>query len=312
MFRNKEYVLTIYREGSFTKAAEKLFVSQPSLSASVKRIEEKVGSPIFDRSTSPITLTEVGREYVSTAQELDAMEESFRRYISDRASLVKGKIRIGGSSFFSAFVLPKMISDFKLLHDGISFEVHEDSTKNLMVKLNTGELDIVVDNTVMTDDEIVSERYMREMLLLAVPRALAKPELSEYAFCLSDIKAGTHAEREPVDLRVYADAPFILLHRENDTGKRADAIFKSAGISPKVAFMIDQQVTAYNISSSGIGISFVSDTLVKHIGDGVDMVYYNLPPEHAKRSIYFFRKKNHYQPLACRSFIEYSISNAKS
>ena len=62
MFKNKEYILTVYKEGGFTNAAEKLFVSQPSLSASVKRIEEKVTAQIFDRSTTPVSLTEVGKE----------------------------------------------------------------------------------------------------------------------------------------------------------------------------------------------------------------------------------------------------------
>ena len=67
MFKNKEYVLAVYKEQSFVKAAKKLFVSQPSLSSSIKRIEQKVGSPIFDRSNSPITLTEVGEKYIEYA-----------------------------------------------------------------------------------------------------------------------------------------------------------------------------------------------------------------------------------------------------
>ena len=59
MFNHKEYVLAIYETGSFTKASERLFISQPSLSATIKRLEEKIGSPIFDRATSPIGLTEI-------------------------------------------------------------------------------------------------------------------------------------------------------------------------------------------------------------------------------------------------------------
>ena len=106
----KEYVLTIYREGSFTAAAEKLFVSQPSLSASVKRIEDKVGAPIFDRSTTPITLTEIGEEYVRHAVEIEEREGDFTRFLEDHTQLVSGRIKIGGSSFFSSFILSKMIS----------------------------------------------------------------------------------------------------------------------------------------------------------------------------------------------------------
>ena len=112
MFRNKEYILTIYQEGGFTKAAEKLFVSQPSLSASVKRIEEKIGAPIFDRSTNPISLTEVGEEYVKCALNIEEKERNFATYMSDHTNLLTGKLRRGGSSFFSSFVLqPLTISN---------------------------------------------------------------------------------------------------------------------------------------------------------------------------------------------------------
>ena len=112
MFKNKEYILAIVREGSFSRAAEKLYISQPSLSATVKRIEEKIALPIFDRTTTPISLTEAGREYVSHALEMERLEEDFERYISDCINLSVGEVKIGGSSLFSSFMLPKMISEF--------------------------------------------------------------------------------------------------------------------------------------------------------------------------------------------------------
>ncbi len=62
MFTNKHYIIAIYEEGSFSKAAKRLYISQPSLSASVKRIEDKIAVPLFDRSTSPVSLTEAGQE----------------------------------------------------------------------------------------------------------------------------------------------------------------------------------------------------------------------------------------------------------
>lgn len=64
MFQGMEYVYEVYKERSFSKAAANLFISQPSLSANVKRIEKKIGYPIFDRSTKPLGLTECGRHYI--------------------------------------------------------------------------------------------------------------------------------------------------------------------------------------------------------------------------------------------------------
>ena len=305
MFKNREYVLTVYKEGSFTRASEKLFISQPSLSASIKRIEEKLGAPIFDRSTTPISLTEIGEEYVRCAMDIDEREADFLRYISDNTELKSGRIRIGGSSFFSSFVIPALISDFKREHAGIIFEIFEDSTKNLMTKLSLGDLDIVIDNKMLTDEGISAERYATESILLAVPRSLIeKSELLSLGMTREDIKAGKHTECRGVPITAFSQFPFILLNSENDTGKRADKIFKKHGIEPSVLFRLDQQVTAYNISSSGLGISFVSDTLVKRSGASSDLLYFAIDDDLATRSIYFYRKKNRYQPIACRRFIE--------
>ncbi len=308
MFRNKEYILAVYQEGGFTKAAEKLFVSQPSLSASIKRIEDKIGAPIFDRSSSPISLTEIGKEYVRYALSIQEKEKDFSRYIDDHTNLMAGKIKIGGSSFFSSFVLPKLIYEFNLLHPQIQFEIFEDSTKNLMNKLVSGNLDIIIDNAINENENIVSEVYTNEILLLAVPKSFSiNQEIKDFALSSEDIKNNKHFDENlSVQLSTFKKQPFIVLNPENDTGKRAEKLFKKYAFTPNVIFHLDQQVTAYNISCSGMGISFVSDTLIKGLDNEHDVYYYRLPDLITKRNIYFYQKKNHYLSLACQKFIEYN------
>ena len=121
MFRNKDYILTIFEEGGFSKAAERLYISQPSLSASVKRIEDKISVPLFDRSTTPVSLTEAGREYIRYALEIEEKERDFERYISDYTKLLTGTVIVGGSSMFSSFILPLEIWDFNQKYPDIKF-----------------------------------------------------------------------------------------------------------------------------------------------------------------------------------------------
>ena len=306
MFRNKEYILAVYREGGFTKAAEKLFVSQPSLSASIKRIEEKVQAPIFDRSMSPIALTEIGKEYVKYALEIEEKEKDFSVYISDYAELLTGKIRLGGSSFFSSFILPKLVSEFNKKHPSIEFEIIEDNSKDLMKRLLSGELDIVIDNADISDENILSEVFTSEQLLLAVPKQLKINEkLANFRLTYEDLISEQPIEKS-VSLSEFRDESFILLNSENDTGRRALKLFKKHGISPNVIFHLDQQITAYNVSRSGLGISFVSDTLVKNMGEQPNMYFYILKDKSTLRAVYFYQKKNRYQSIACRKFLEYN------
>ena len=75
MFTAKKYIYEVYREKSFSKAAQNLYISQPSLSARIKKAEETIGFPIFDRSTSPLQLTEVGEVYIKAVEEIFRIEQ---------------------------------------------------------------------------------------------------------------------------------------------------------------------------------------------------------------------------------------------
>lgn len=307
MFSNKHYIIAIYKEGSFSKAAQRLYISQPSLSASVKRIEDKISVPLFDRSTTPVSLTEAGQEYIRCALEIQAKEQNFERYISDYTHTIKGTIRIGGTSLFASFMLPFMISEFNSIHPHVTFEIIEDNTKNLIEKLSMGILDIIIDNAVINNTAIRSTVCTTETLLLAVPREFPINEkLEKFRLSAKDIKEQKHLTgKYDVDLSHFADSTFVLLHPENDTGRRANMLFKKHGLNPKTTFFLDQQVTAYNTSRTGIGISFVSDTLIKQFESEPRLYYYKLSDEEITRKIYFCRKNNHYLSTACQKFIDF-------
>ena len=310
MFTNKEYVLEVFKEKSFSKAAKNLYVSQPSLSSSIKRIEDKISAPIFDRSTNPISITEIGMEYVKSALEINKIENNFLNYMNDSLNILKGEIKVGGSSLFSSYVLPPMISHFKELYPHINFVLYEDNTKNLMSLLLEGELDIVIDNTVIKNENIRSYFYTSEIILLAVPKKSEINEsLKEYQLTSEDIKNNVHLNPDfpCVSSLSFEKEPFILLKHENETGKRARQLFTKHDFAPNVIFELDQQATAYNVTCSGMGISFVSDTLIKNVSSQNNVVYYKLNDEEVNRNIYFYVKNNRYLSNACRKFIDINV-----
>ena len=312
MFINKEYVLEVFKEKSFSKAAKNLYISQPSLSASIKRIETKISAPLFDRSSNPVTLTEIGEQYIKDALEIKKIEDGFLNYINDNLNILKGEIKIGGSSLFSSYILPPMITRFNKMYPHTDFKIYEDNTKNLMMMLSDGDLDIVIDNTIIVDDKIDSYFYTSELIMLAVPKDLPiNEELKEYQLSFNDINEKMHIDKNCpcVSLSSFKNEPFILLKNENDTGKRARQLFKQHKFSPNVIFELDQQATAYNISCSGLGISFVSDTLIKKTRVKDNVVFYKLNDKETTRNIYFYVKNNRYLSNACRRFINSNIKN---
>ena len=109
MFQGMEYVYEVYLEKSFSKAAEKLFISQPSLSANVKRVEHHIGYPIFDRSTKPLSLTECGVQYIKAVEKIKSIQNEFEGFANDWGDLKKGTLTLGGSNLFSSWILPSLI-----------------------------------------------------------------------------------------------------------------------------------------------------------------------------------------------------------
>ena len=103
MFQGMEYVYQVYKDKSFSKAAANLFISQPSLSANVKRVEKKVGFPIFDRSTKPLSLTECGKEYIRCVEEILAVEKGFSQFVYDFDNLETGTLTLAAICFHPGF-----------------------------------------------------------------------------------------------------------------------------------------------------------------------------------------------------------------
>ncbi len=307
MFTNKDYVLEVFSEKSFSKAAKNLYITQPSLSASIKRIEAKIGAPIFNRATNPISLTEFGKEYVDRAIQIKSIEDEFSSYIDDSLKLLKGTIKIGGSNLFASYVLPPLIAKFKKNYPHIDFIIHEDKTQSLISMLLDGDIDIFVDNINFLNEKIKTYFYLSETILLAVPKDYEiNAELEKFQISVGDIKNNVHKNKDfpTVSLNAFKNEPFIFLKKENDTGKKALKLCKRHSFSPRILFEVDQQITAYNISSSGMGICFVSDILIKKTNRQDNLVYYKLSDDDINRDVYFYTKNNRYFSNACRKFIE--------
>ena len=229
-----------------------------------------------------------------------------RTNASDSQSLSVGEIKIGGSSLFSAFVIPEMISGFNKKYPRISIKIFENNTKDLIHELISGELDIIIDNADIKNENITPVFLKKERLLLAVPEGFClNDEVKAYGMSGEDVKASRYPmEGCGVMLSDFKHLPFILLNSENDTGKRADILFKKHKINPHICFRLDQQMTAYNVTCQGMGVSFISDTLIKKIDSSPAVRYYRLCDGETERNIYFYLKKNQYHTVATQRFVE--------
>ena len=314
MFREMEYVLAVYREKGFSKAARKMYLSQPALSAMVRRAEERIGGAIFDRGKAPIELTEIGREYVRIAMEMARAEEAFEQYVSDVNHCLKGSLAVGGTMLFMSFILPPLLSAFSEKHPNVDVRLHETHTALLYQELNNGDgdLDLIVENSAMNPDVFEEKPFLTERLILGVPAKDVTADMEKYVLTANDVISGKHLlESHPIlPLKNLKEQEYLLLKEGNDTRARADMLFESEKVRPKVRLMVDQQIMAYHLANAGMGAAFLSDTLIDHMPDANALRFFKLNPAFSERRISFFYKKKRILSSAARAFMDTIIEFA--
>ena len=306
MFVWKKYVYEVYKERSFTKAAQNLYISQPSLSARIKKIEEIIGEPLFDRSTTPLQLTEVGKVYIEAAEEITQIEQRVENYINDLAGLKTGNLAVGASTLFAAYVVPSLITQFNQKFPDVHIQLIEGNTAELEEMLGSNALDFVIDNYHYDSILYNKELYCEENILLAVPKHFAvNEELGMYQLSYKNIKNKNYLNQKypAVPLGRFADLPFIMLTQGNDTRTRGDRLCRNVGFKPNIVLEVNQQSTAYMASSTQLGATCISDILVSQLPTFENLVYYKLDGEEAKRKVFFYYKTHKYKTRVMEEFI---------
>ena len=306
MFVWKKYVYEVYKERSFTKAAQNLYISQPSLSARIKKIEEIIGEPLFDRSTTPLQLTEVGKVYIEAAEEITQIEQRVENYINDLAGLKTGNLAVGASTLFAAYVVPSLITQFNQKFPDVHIQLIEGNTAELEEMLGSNALDFVIDNYHYDSILYNKELYCEENILLAVPKHFAvNEELGMYQLSYKNIKNKNYLNQKypAVPLGRFADLPFIMLTQGNDTRTRGDRLCRNVGFKPNIVLEFNQQSTAYMASSTPLGATFISDILVSQLPTFDNLVYYKLDGEEATRKVFFYYKTHKYKTRVMEEFV---------
>lgn len=307
MFKLKHYVQEIARTGSFSQAAANLYVSQPSLSASMKRLEERIGEPLFDRGYHPVGLTTCGQEYLRAARQIDMAEEDFTAFLEEYRSCAAGKLVIGGSNLNISFVLPSLLERFVREYPGIELELVEGNIAQLQQMLAEGRVDLVMDSCEMDPQYYRSYRYKEERLILAVPAAFpCNSAATDCALTWEDIRRNRHRDTDmpALPLSLLADVPFISMTPETDTYQRVRLICGEADLNPNTILSFSQQSTAFNMACAGLGFTFISDTLVKNARFRPDLIFYKVESHESYRHIKVFVNAGRRMSYAVKAFLE--------
>lgn len=285
MDKAMEYILKIAEVKSLSKAAEELFVSQPALSAILKKEENAYGVTFFNRSFKPFIITEEGKRYIATAKKIRKLEDNLRRDLSCSSN----RIRIGASAYFGANILPPLIEDFKKMTKfgkTCKIEVIEGDEKNLFKKFSNGETDFTITVESSYDRNAVKTILRQEEILLAMPEALCIKGSDIQDVSPLPIKLyGSSAEINiSASLKAIQKQPMILLTKGNDLYGRAKKILRKWHLAPKNILYMSQLQSAFLAAKSGQGTTFIREDLIRFM-DSSGLVFFKFDDQLSKRNI---------------------------
>ena len=227
MLKEMEYVYAVYQERSFSKAARKLYLSQPALSAAVRKAEAEIHTPIFDRSTNPIGLTPAGEYYIDAVKRILDIRQEMETYFESLAGECQGTVQVGAASYFCAHVLPNVMEEFQRQYPSWRVSLLEANARDLRQCLQSGVIDLSLDVEPADPHLFASTVWYEETILLAVPASFAiNCGLEAFQLTAAQVRQGLHLQDTfpAVDLSRFF--PGILSPFE--TGKRSS----SAGRTP--------------------------------------------------------------------------------
>lgn len=163
-----KYILAVAKERHFRKAAELCFVSQPTLSIAIKKIEEELGVTIFERQKSDILITPIGEKIIALAEEINQKTNLIKDIAKQSLNNEINEIKLGAIFTIGPYLIPKLIGKFQQSHPTTRFIIQENYTEVLIKKLHQGELDFVILSLPFEEPNIETELLYKEPFVIAL------------------------------------------------------------------------------------------------------------------------------------------------
>ena len=274
LFKNYQYFLTIVEAGGVSKAAEKLFISQTSVSKYLKRLESNIGFELFNRESYPLRLTEAGELYQEYVMDIVAKEKQLLRELTGLRDGNHGTVKIGISSWGSFIILPAVLPAFKQQYPNITIEIQEGLHQDIASMIEYDKIDFALFHFPHNYEHITFEHLFHEPILLAVNKA--NPLLESINF--DEKKAVNSISRENFSL--FRHQPFILYKQGQNIREVTLNYFNLLSINPQIILETSNIVAALSMAMANLGITFIPGAVLRVQKQIHDLVFFQMedPP----------------------------------
>lgn len=295
-FKQLQSFVTVVQYKSFTKAAEALFISQPTISTHIYQLEDELNTKLILRTTKSIEITPKGQELYEYAQNILELK---KRMIEACSVESKRIIHLGASTIPSAYILPQLLPEFGKQHPDIYFIIHQNDSQGVIDGLHSGLFNIGFVGMKCDDEALNCYPFCKDHMIIITP---ITERYLEY-------KARAQAPIEEL-LR----EPLILREKGSGSKKIADRFLESHNISEEdlhIIARVNDQEAIKNLVAGGLGISIISEKAAQNFLLEKRVLGFQLPPQLSERDMYVIYRKDYSQPTYVREFIKFVTSQNK-
>lgn len=289
-FKQLQSFVAVVDYKSFTKAAEKLYISQPTISIHIHALEEELSTQLIVRTTKSIEVTPRGYELYEFAKHvLDLRDHLLQRWTEESQKV----IRLGASTIPSAYILPELLSDFRKEHEEIQFAIQQSDSWGVVDGVLNSTFDIGLIGMHWEDKMLSCVPFCQDHMVLITP-------VNEHFLALK--------KHHSLTIEELRRERFILREKGSGSQKNVDRFLEKIGITGEdlqVAARVNDQESIKNLVANGLGVSVVSERAASNFIQEGRLLQFELPGCEAERNLYLVFRKDHILKGNIRKFIDY-------
>lgn len=289
-FKQLQSFITVVKYGSFTKAAEVLYSSQPTISSHIRNLEEELSTRLLVRTTKSLTITPRGMEFYEWAVNTIETRDILLRRWSDDAKRI---IRLGTSTIPSAYILPEILPAFGEKNPNVYFIMNQSDSQGVIDGLLQGTYDVGFTGMPTENELLECIPFYEDRMVIITP-------VNEHFLAYESNPAP--------DLETLMQEPIILREKGSGSKKSADYFIESLGMTENdlnIIARINDQESIKNLVAGGLGISITSEKAAQNFEREKRILVFQLPENTSHRQLYIVHHKDYIYRDYMKAFIEY-------
>lgn len=286
-FKHLQSFVAVVKYGSFTKAAESLFISQPTISAHINALEEELHKILINRTTKSIEITPKGREVYEYALNILDLGDRMLNVCNEEE---RRTIHLGTSTIPSAYILPDILPEFTKTYADTYFIVHQSDSQNIIDGLLDGIFDVGFIG--MQDEKLICEPFWQDRMVLITPVTETFQAMKK---------------KPEVPLADLLNEPIILREEGSGSNKSVNHFLEMIGKTEKqlqVVACINDQESIKNLVAEGLGISIISEKAARNFVREKRLLQFELPAYNG-RDLYLAYRKNYLLKPQINDFVNF-------